>query len=682
MSQQKIDPVMVDIISNALNSFVREMRVTISSTAFSPIIWQVHDFSCGLLAANGDLAALSQDNPAHIVPTPFSVQAVLGRFQDDIAPGDIFVTNDCYRLGTHLNDVAHLLPIFIEGRLAFWIVARIHYTDIGGSFGGSIVPDATEVYQEGIFIPPTRVYNRGQRDEGFFDLFFSNVRGAEERRGDFMAVMGSFWTGTKRFQEIINKYGAAAVLQCQEVLRKRAKARMEDAILELPEGEYTYELNLDSDGVEPGWVPLRVSLRIQHKPSPKITLDFSESAPTVRGPMNGAHTTAVCAAFTTIKAFLDPHFPVNSGAFEPIEVITKEGTIFEARRPSPMCGSLDLGYRTLELVMGALAPARPEQAAADHSSAAHVYFSGWDPYRNNKYVFYDMPIGGTGAVCIHDGNSTLAGFERGDFGRISSVEINEYNFPYLAIDNELLTDSGGAGKWRGGLGMRRSWKLLGPSAIYSDLAEPCLTPFYGLFGGLGGMPSTSKVLRSNRVLWPGGVTGTGKATRFPLIEGDVVQLDRWGGGGYGDPLERDPELVLQDLQNGFISEESAKNLYGVVIHNGQVDTAATGKLRREMQEELVLAFASPQPIDTIKEQTRLWEVGKELAERLKVKDGDVVEGFTSTTAPLRGRVKVNSRVSGYELPIGPFAIKVLRVQPGDRIRIRKVSGALIPPKRE
>ena len=219
MSGVEIDPVTVEIVQNALNSFIGEMRGTIIRTAFGPNIWETHDFSCGLLAPDGELVALSEDNP---VP---------------IAPGDIFVLNDPYRLGTHMNDIAHLYPFFVEDRLTFWIVVRVHYADVGGMAAGSITPDAREIYQEGLLIPPIKVYDRGAANEAFMDMFFANVRVPEERRGDFMAVMGAFWTAEKRLRKIVRTFGLDRIVEAHGITRDRAQRRLRDAIARVARGD-------------------------------------------------------------------------------------------------------------------------------------------------------------------------------------------------------------------------------------------------------------------------------------------------------------------------------------------------------------------------------------------------------------------------------------------------------------
>ena len=281
----QLDPVTIEVIHNALTSFIKEMRHTIIRTSFGPNLRERHDFSCALQDPNGELVAIFQDNPPHIVPTVYAVRAALDRFGDDIHRGDVVIVNDPYILGGHMNDVAHLYPVFAGGRLIFWMVIRIHYTDIGGMAPGSITPDSTDVYQEGIRIPPVKAYQADKPNHAFLDVLFANVRVPEERKADFMAVVASFWTSEKRFQEILSAHGVDAVVRCGEVVRDRAERRMRDAISRLPDGDYAYELNLDSDGFEQRWIPIRVKVRIE---GDSITVDFSDSAASVVGPMNGS----------------------------------------------------------------------------------------------------------------------------------------------------------------------------------------------------------------------------------------------------------------------------------------------------------------------------------------------------------------------------------------------------------
>ncbi len=678
----EIDPVTVEVIQNALNSFIGEMRGTIIRTAFGPNIWDTHDFSCGLLAPEGELVALSEDNPVHIVPTIYSVPAVQERFGESIRPGDIFLMNDPYRLGTHMNDVAHLFPFFVDGQLTFWIVVRVHYPDVGGMAAGSITPDAREIYQEGLLIPPLRIYDGGQVNNAVLDLFFANVRVPEERRGDFMAVMGAFWTGEKRLQELVRNFGLEQIIEAHQVSRNRAQRRMEQAITNLPEGQYAYELNLDSNGIEPGWIPLRVRITVQHAPTPELCADFSESAPPVPGPMNGSHATAACAAVTAIKAFLDPDSQINGGSFRPIRIVTRPGTIFQAAPPAAMCGSLDLGYRVIELVMGALGAIRPENAVGDFSAPSHQYMPIYDPFRQRHYVFYEVPIGGTGAVSTHDGSDAVAGFERGDFPRVTSVEIWEHQVPFMAVENVLLPDTGGAGRFRGGLGMRRAWRFLGEQGSVSDLSEPSLVPNYGVHGAHGGIPSTCTVRRGERILWPGGLAGTGKATRFLLRKHDVIRFDKWGGGGFGDPLDREPHRVLQDVAEGYVSLKSAADLYGVVIRQGILDNRATDVLRSKHRRERVYLSVIPSETDSIESSERIWEINREVAKRLGVSDGEVIECLALGRAPLRGRIRTVGRLRSTEILVGPFAREVLTVAKGDKVLVRKVSGVRSPQSKD
>ena len=306
-----LDSVSTEVIHNALMSFIKEMRYTIVRTSFGPNVRERHDFSGAWRAHDGELVAIYQDNPPHIVPTIYAVRATMDRFGDDIYPGDIILINDPYVLGGHMNDTAHLYPIIAEGRLIFWVVIRVHYTDIWGMAPGSITPDATEVYQEGLRIPPVKAYQGGKPNQGFLDIFFAIIRMPEERKGDFMAIIASFWTSEKRLREILETHGVTGVIRCSEIVRNRAERRMREAISRLPLGEYTYEVNLDSDGLQADWIPIRVRVRIEGE---SMVVDFSESATAVRGPMNGAESTAACAAYVALKGLLDHTSPPSPEA--------------------------------------------------------------------------------------------------------------------------------------------------------------------------------------------------------------------------------------------------------------------------------------------------------------------------------------------------------------------------------
>ncbi|MBI4189622.1 MAG: hydantoinase B/oxoprolinase family protein [Betaproteobacteria bacterium] len=663
-----LDPIKVEVIHNALMSFIKEMRHTIIRTSFGPNLRERGDFSCALQAPDGELVAIYQDNPPHIVPTVYAVRSVRDRFGDDIQPGDIILINDPYILGGHMNDVTHLYPIFAGGSLILWIVIRFHYTDIGGMAPGSISPDAIDVFQEGFRIPPVKAYLGGKSNHAFLDTLFANVRGSEERKADFMALVASFWTGDRRLQEILDTHGTESVIRCSEVVRDRAERRMRAAITKLADGDYAYEVNLDSDGIESRWIPIRVKARIE---GDSMTVDFSDSAPSVAGPLNGSEASAACAAFVAVKALLDPISAINGGSFRPIRVVTRPGTIFQALPPAPTCCSQDLMFRGTSAVIGALAPAIPSPAVADHCCTAHHYMSGRDPETGKPFIMYDAPIGGTGAVQGHDGNDVLAGFERGDHSRIMPMEVHETEFPFLAEFSELRVDSGGAGKHRGGLlGIRRGWRMVRGSATVTDLAEPSFTPTHGLLGAHGGAPNTTLVKRGDFLMVP--ALATGKVVRFPIREGDLVQILKWGGGGYGDPLERDPQAVLEDVEQGFVSRQSAAELYGVVVSGGEVDERATRQLREQLHAQRVYLTVVAVNEDTLRDHARLWHLAPEAARQLEVGDGDVIECITPNTGPLRGRVRIRPEQPAEQLPTGPFALQVFRVCAGDRVWVRKM----------
>jgi N-methylhydantoinase B len=647
------------------------MRHIVIRTSFGPNVRERHDFSVALHAPDGELVAIYQDNPPHIVPTVYAVLATRDRFGDDIAPGDVVIVNDPYVLGGHMNDVAHLYPIFEDRRLVFWIVIRLHYIDVGGMSPGSITPDSREVFQEGLRIPPVKAYVGGKPNDSFLDVLFANVRLAEERKADVMSLIASFWTGEKRLREIFVRHGIESVIRCGELIRDRDEQHMRQAISRLTPGEYAYEVDLDSDGAVARWVPIRVRVTVG---SDSLTADFTESADAVVGPMNGAASTAACAAYVAIKGLVDPSPIVSGGSFRPIRIVTRPGSLFRAAPPAPTSGAQDLMHRATAAILGALAGADPSRGVGDHCSPAHHYMAGHDHARKRSFIMYDSPIGGTGAVNGQDGSDVVAGFERGDHARVMSIEAHEGEFPFRAEYNQLRRDSGGAGKWRGGLGLRRCWKVVEGSGTVTDMAEPSFTPYFGLLGAHGGPGSTTVVVHRGERSVP--ATGIGKVVRFPIESGDLVEILKWGAGGYGDPLERDPALVLEDVREGRVSEQAAFASYGVVLGPQGIDIPASLERRREVRAGRVFVPFSVTSVDSQQGDTRLWLISPSLAQRLQVAEGDVVECLGKAPAPLRGRAAISQGEGAESVPIGPFARACLRVQVGDLVELRKTTNLL------
>jgi N-methylhydantoinase B len=349
-----IDPITIEVIRETLVSTVREMRVTLVRTAYSSILYEGEDFSCVLMDGDAQIVAMSKgaDHPLHIVPISWSMKAVREKFGDDIHPGDMFLHNDPYTGGTHLNDVALISPLFAGGTLFIFPVVRAHWGDVGGMSPGSLSGGATEIFQEGVRIPPIRIVERGRPNEAALDLIFANMRGPRERRGDYQAMLGTCRKAAERVEAVAARYGAATVRASVAELMDRAERRMRRAIAALPDGEYVYEAHLEAgrERLEPLTVRARVAIA-----GDAITVDLTGSSPQTAGPTNVGPAMAPTGAFTIVKSYLDPGTDVNSGAFRPLTVISPRGTIVNADPPAPCGGMVEVKYCVETAVQGALA---------------------------------------------------------------------------------------------------------------------------------------------------------------------------------------------------------------------------------------------------------------------------------------------------------------------------------------
>ncbi|HEV8306912.1 MAG TPA: hydantoinase B/oxoprolinase family protein [Methylomirabilota bacterium] len=665
-----IDPITLEVVREALSSIVREMRVTLVRTAYSSIIYEGEDFSCVLMSEDAEIVAMSrgQDHPLHIVPIAWSMRAVREKFGEDIHPGDIFLHNDPYTGGTHLNDVAMIYPLFAEGRLFLCPVVRAHWGDVGGMTAGSLSGAVTEIYQEGIRIPPIKIVQRGRPDQAALDLLFANMRVSRDREGDFRAMLGTCRKAAERVEALIARYGIAPLRACVVELLDRAERRMRRKIRELPDGEYRYEAYLE--GGRQRLEPIRIRARLVVA-GDAVTVDLSGSAPQTAGPTNVGPAMAPTGAFTILKAFLDPGGEINSGALRPITVLAPEGTVVNARLPAPCGGMVEIKYAVESAVMGALAQAIAGKVTGDLKGGGnHCYVGGVDPRAGATFIFYEYPAGGTGAFEGGDGNNAVRAFTESDMTTIQPVEAVEQKYPLRVERTALRVDSGGDGRWRGGLGLRREIRVLAPGAQLSVLSERNLLPPYGVCGGRPGAPNRFYVLRDGAAIEPSPLPG--KVSGFPLQAGDVVVMESSGGGGYGDPLERDLGVAARDVAEGLVSLERADAAYGLVLRGGAIDADATRDRRARLARArpwLVVRVRPPGHTPDAVSHLVI-RLGGAAAARLGVTGGAVVELVNPRGAPLRAWVDVapgDDRDHG-ELPTDALAI--LGVPDGAAVEVR------------
>jgi N-methylhydantoinase B len=674
MSAPAVDPITLEVLREAFVSIVREMRVTLVRTAYSSILYEGEDFSCVLMDGDAQIVSMSkgQDHPLHIVPIGWSMKAVLEKFGGDIHPGDVFLHNDPYTGGTHLNDVAMIHPLFADGRLFVFPVVRAHWGDVGGMSPGSLSGGATEIFQEGVRIPPIRIVDRGTPNQAALDLLFHNMRGPRERKGDFDAMIGTCRKAAERVEGLASRYRVPVVRAAVAELMDRAEQRMRRAIRALPDGDYAYEAHLESGRtrLEPLTVRARVTVAGE-----TITVDLTGTSPQTAAPTNVGPAMAPTGAFTIIKSFLDPGADVNSGAFRPLTVITPRGTIVNADPPAPCGGMVEVKYCVETAVMGALAQALDGRVAGDLKGGGnHCYVGGPDPRTGETFIFYEYPAGGTGGFDGGDGSNTVRTWTESDMTTLQPIEAVEQLYPLRIERTALREDSGGPGRWRGGLGLTREVRIQVAGSRLSVLAEKAVLPPFGVCGGAAGATNRFWVRRDGRPIQPSALPG--KVSGFPLEPDDVLLMESSGGGGFGDPLTRDPARVAADLAEGYVTPAGAERDYGVVCRDGVVDAAATEAKRAALRAARTRVPLHHAP-DLEAERGRLVRLDAGTGARLGVAAGAVVELVNPRGAPLRAWIAALLPGRGPRAEISPTALAMLALPDGGLVELRAVhSGAL------
>ena len=666
-----LDPITLEILTEVLISIVREMRATVFRTARSVAIYEAKDFSCGLFDHTSEVVAQSEDIGAHVVPLPWSVRSAMAEFGSDLAPGDVILLNDPYRGGTHLNDVTLIYPVFEDGRLILFPAVREHWADVGGMVPGSLSGEATEIYQEGMRIPPIKIVERGTLNRAAMALILSNMRVPDEREGDFHAGLAACKTAERRIRESVARYGLPTLLAAIRQNLDRSEARMRAQIAALPDGEYYYEDYLETfpaGRLEPLLLPLSLTIR-----GADLVADFTGASPQVPVPVNSTLAVSAASVFIALKSILDPAAPLNQGSFRPISVIAPEGTIVNVTAPAPAGSHGEIRKRVIAVTVGALAQIVPGLVAGDlFRTSFHNLVGGVHPRTGKQFVHYEWASGGNGAFAEDDGPSAMASIDWGDLNTVQPTEVLETRFPLRVEWSALAPDSGGAGRQRGGLSMQRGIRLVGPEATYSVLADGAVLPAFGILGGGSGIPVGSHVIRDGgelRFPTPGKVGG------FRLVKDDVLVLQSAGGGGYGDPLERPVERVVGDLRDGYISPAACRERYGVVVRDGlEVDSAATASLRRELAARrlwlTVTATDDTLYLRGAVSRRRICRLNPADAQRAGLADGAIVELVAARAAPLRAWLVPDADVAAGHVPLDPLSRRVLGVAAGEPLHIR------------
>ena len=575
-----IDPATLAVIQNALRQIVDEMDLALEKAAFNPVMSEARDRANGIYdPINGEVIAQGDTGvPIFLGVMQYAVQSVLKAYPN-LSNGDVIILNDPYCGGTHLMDVKLVRPYFYKGEHFANLANCGHWTDIGGNVPGGFGVRATEIIQEGVRIPPIMLCRKGEMQEDVLTLLFANMRVPEERRGDLKAQFAALNVGDERLTSLLDKYGIEEVRAYMQELNKRSEEQMRSNIAAIPNGEYSFETNLDSDGIV--LEPIKVAVKVTVN-NDELTIDFTGSSPPVTGPLNGTISATFAAVFIALKHIFT-EVPVNSGIFKPVKVIVPESTFLNAQYPRAVSGSsAEVSLRVVDAVFGALAQAIPDQVpAACFGSIANFTISGFDPETKKQYIMFRFSGGGYGGHPESDGltngNAPISA------ANTTPVEICEQLYPLTFNYYKIREGSGGDGINRGGMGMEFEICVQRGNAVSSVLGDRGIYPPYGLHGGAEGEKAIVEYCLDGKKFFPEHVT---KDENIQLKPGDTARIGTPGGGGWGNPFSRDPLRVLRDVQLEFVTLEAARNRYLVAIDKTENDYTLnieeTSKLREKL----------------------------------------------------------------------------------------------------
>lgn len=582
-SAGRADPVTTAVIRHGLVAAAGEMMTNVKRAAYSPSIHQIQDVCVGLVDANARILACAPGLPMFLADMDEVVRdglALLGR--ETFAPGDVYLSNDPFTIGTHINNVAAYSPIIAGGELVAFAVARGHMVDMGGAVPGSRSTSLTEIYQEGLRLRQLPFYLRGEPVEHVHRLIADNSRMAEAVLGDLRAEVAACRTGERRLGALIQRYGLDTFRQTADAIFDHGERLARAAVQAMPDGVYRAEAFLDDDGVQPGeTVPIRVAVEIRGE---RMTIDFSGFAEQRRGSINTGVNGAISIARNAFKCLTTPHEPVNEGHFRPLQVVVPPGKVVSATPPAACGWWSRTTSTTVDAILRALSPALPMAIPAGHFGDIPMCLINGRDIDDRRFVFFEPVPGGHGGRPHEDGVSATVCFHEGDTPDVP-VEVQEQTLPILVEESALDPDSAGAGLNRGGLGYRRVFRLLSPSASMQINVDRHLCVPWGLAGGLPGLPNRAFIQANPSSEWELVLKRDG----IHLDSGARVLLAGGGGGGWGDPRLREPERVAADVVDGYVSPEVAERDYGVVISpRGVLDVKSTAGLRATPPEAPLL----------------------------------------------------------------------------------------------
>lgn len=573
-----LDAVLLEVLHHRFESVVEEMEMALLKSSFSVIIKEVKDCSTAIFNAQGQNVAQALAIPAHLGTMLESVPQVLKAFPvSEMQEGDIFIANDPYSGGTHLPDITVMTPVVYQGEILALAASMVHHQDIGAMTPG-VPTSATSIYQEGLNIPPVKLFEAGKPVKAIHDIIRKNVRIPDIIIGDIMAQVAAGNVGKLRVMELFDYYGKDTILAAMKQLQDHSEALTRLELEKIPDGCYSFVDYLDNDGVD-----LDKRIKLQAKViirGDELIVDCSDMVPQVRGPINAPPSSTLAVAAYVTRVITGASIPTNAGCYRPISLNLPEGSLVNPHSPAPVGARSTTIARVTDVVMGALVQVIPEHLPAASPNNIILHLGGFDPLTGGEYVTSDSVFGGLGARPSKDGVDAIST----DFNNALNVPVEsvELNCPLRVLKHSLRIDSGGAGEYRGGLGAEKVWEVLRGSVELACRGERFYTQCWGLFGGLPSPKANAFIVRS-----------TGEVEEIPskvdavLNEGDQLHAFATGGGGYGDPLNRKPELVLLDVLDKKVSLKAATEDYGVVIDQESmtIKFEETGKLREKRRKK-------------------------------------------------------------------------------------------------
>jgi len=550
------DPITFELFKSSIFSIADEMALTIYRTAYSSVMRDSMDFSTAIADADGKLVAQGLTLPCHLGSIPTALEVIVERFAGDMQPEDVFIMNDPFDGGMHLPDIFIFKPLFVDDQRLGFAATICHHTDVGGRVAGSNASDSTEIYQEGLRIPPLKLYDAGKRNDTIFELIDRNVRLPDKVFGDLRAQLAACHIAETQFLDLVARYGKTEVGEFMQATIDYAERLTRSAIATLDDGVFSFEDWIDDDGVDRDQ-PIRLYVTVT-KQGDGIKVDWNGSSDQVRGAINSTLSFTRAASYTAIRSILVGDIPNNEGVFRAIEVIAPPGSIANCVLPAAVAARSLTGFRMLDCIFGALSKMVPDKVfAASDGGNSGVCMGGYSDDRK-PFIFLDFICGSWGGRPWADGlegNSNM-------FANMAaqSIELAEAENPIKILSSEFVTDGAGPGKFRGGVPYRRDYQLLESEATLQVRSDRRRIRPYGLYGGWPGSPSANWLNpATENCELPSKLTQT-------IRRGDVFRHQLAGGGGWGDPLQRDPEKVLADVRNEMVSKVSAREDYGVAVN--------------------------------------------------------------------------------------------------------------------